>query len=760
VTYGQFSVDLNGFRVQVRQADFGAYVQDFSDASDLAQLREAAGEDWALWRQGGQLLGMPATHSVVTDGWAKTSLETARNLSFVAFLVNHALPRAVHHYVPFKERPFTFLGEKREFVGEIRKRIPSPPPILDQFSIRPRYALDARVIAPAEEAFLGLFISLTTRTEITAGLSDLEAAGMKLSGFEALLRNRVKGQRALVGTIDRLDGPDVIFRESYDGTARMNAADLVLEPSREALASCLRAILGNHYEAFERERQRLEGDLLGGPGVNTMLEQMGQYLGAQPLTLGEGLDCQIGERLSITNSPQHRSVSRATPVAYCFDSARAKRHNIAWQGLTTYGPFSRESFANRSPTILVIAPSTIKGTAETFVRAFKDGMKPGNSYPAGFASTFRLANPKFIWHQVDSTPQLRPHEAYRKAIEQALGAETKPDAAIVILQDEHAHLPPTQNPYLHTKALLLMAAVPSQEIKVSTITKQSGLAYKLQNISTSLYAKLNGIPWTVDQQLPIADEIVLGLGVAEYAPGRYDDRERYVGVTTVFRGDGNYLLGNLSKACSFDDYPSVLKASVLQVLSEIKERNGWRPGDTIRIVCHTANPMRTKHLDRLIADCIQEVGGEQTVEFAFLTVGSEHPFMMIDPHQAGKASRGGGPARGVLAPQRGTIVQLAKDQRLLSVTGPTLIKRAGSPLPHPIHVRLHRSSTFRDLDYLTEQVLKFTSLSWRSTLPAGKPVTIYYSELIADLLVRLKAVPDWSPALLNTSHLKHSAWFL
>ncbi|GAA0393837.1 hypothetical protein Acor_81920 [Acrocarpospora corrugata] len=759
VTYGQVAIGLNGFRIQVSQASFDAFVQDWPDTSDLGELRERAGESWALWAQGSQLFGMPTMSGAVTDGWKSISLEVARNLGFVAFLVNHALPRSIRHYAAFKDRPFTFLGGKREFVGEIRDQIPNPPPLLSGFSIRPRYALEARVVAPAEEAFLGLFVTLTTRTEITAALPDLAAAGVRLEGFDALLRNRVRGQRSLVGTIDRLTGSGVTFRESFDGVTQMNADELVLEPSREAFAACLRVILGNRYEKFEQERQRLEGELLGGPGVNEMLDQMQKFLSAQPIQLGEGLECQIGERLSIIKTRQYRSVWRAAPVAYCFDPARAKQHQIAWQGLTTYGPFSRESFANRSPTIVVIAPDTIKGTAETFVRALKDGVEVGNAYPGGFASTFRLANPRFVWQQVDCS-RLLPHEAYRKSIEQALSSETRPDAAIVILPDEYADLPADENPYLHAKAMLLMAAVPSQEIKASTITRHAGLGHRLQNISTSLYAKLNGIPWTVDQRLSIADEIIIGLGVAEHARSRYHDRQRYVGVTTVFRGDGNYLLGNLSRACSFIEYPEVLKESVLHALSEIKERNGWRPGDIVRIVCHTANPMRTKKLDHLIAECVQKVGRDQTVEFAFLTIGSDHPFTMLDPHQPGRSSRGGGPARGVMAPDRGTIVQLTKDQRLLSVTGPTLIKRPGSPLPHPMHVKLHRSSTFRDLDYLTEQVLKFTSLSWRSTLPAGKPVTIYYSELIADLLVRLKAVPDWSPALINTSRLKHSAWFL
>jgi hypothetical protein len=38
-------------------------------------------------------------------------------------------------------------------------------------------------------------------------------------------------------------------------------------------------------------------------------------------------------------------------------------------------------------------------------------------------------------------------------------------------------------------------------------------------------------------------------------------------------------------------------------------------------------------------------------------------------------------------------------------------------------------------------------------------VTIYYSELIAELLARLKAVPGWSPVMLNT-RLRASKWFL
>ena len=105
------------------------------------------------------------------------------------------------------------------------------------------------------------------------------------------------------------------------------------------------------------------------------------------------------------------------------------------------------------------------------------------------------------------------------------------------------------------------------------------------------------------------------------------------------------------------------------------------------------------------------------------------------------------------------------DERM-TVGGPP-----GSPSPLALRVSNSPSSKrrpsrlvkvppeFQNLDYLAEQVLKFTSLTWRSTLPAYAPVTIYYSELIADLLARLPSVGDWSPATLNTK-LCFNRWFL
>ena len=327
-----------------------------------------------------------------------------------------------------------------------------------------------------------------------------------------------------------------------------------------------------------------------------------------------------------------------------------------------------------------------------------------------------------------------------------------------VITDQDGDLPDRANPYLHSKAVLLMAGVAAQEARLSTITRPpKELQYVLQNFSTALYAKMKGTPWTVDHDLTIADELVIGIGTAELSESRTAEKHRYVGITTVFRGDGNYLLGQLSREASYAEYPTVLRDSTRDIIEEIKRRNGWQPGDTVRLVFHASRPPRNVEVAQLMREAVRAVGDEQCVELAFLTVSHDHPFVLFDTSEAGKYTAKG--RKGEFAPERGLIAQTGRYSRLVCTTGVTLVKRPGLPLPRPIQVHLHRGSTFSDLHYLSEQVLKFTGLSWRSMQPAADPVTIYYSELIARLLGRLKTVPGWSPALLD-GRLRTSKWFI
>jgi hypothetical protein len=327
----------------------------------------------------------------------------------------------------------------------------------------------------------------------------------------------------------------------------------------------------------------------------------------------------------------------------------------------------------------------------------------------------------------------------------------------VVLTDQHGALPDTHSPYLTAKATLMLAGIPAQEIKASRLSKSPyELQYILQNFTVALYAKMNGTPWTVNQDTTISDELIIGIGTSEVSADRFSQKTRYVGITTVFRGDGNYLLSHVSKDCTYDEYPAMLQQSTERLLQEIKQRNGWTPGDNIRLIFHTYKPLKNIEVGEIVKRAALTVGNEQTIEFAFLTVTIEHPFLLLDYAQPGIGTDA---KKGVFVPERGTIMQLGRYTRLVCTNGPNLIKHSNAPLPSPLLIHIHKGSTFNDLAYLSEQVLKFTGLSWRSTLPAKKPVSIYYSELIAELLGRLRCVKDWSPAVLNMK-LRSSRWFL
>ncbi|RUT03649.1 hypothetical protein DSM106972_052880 [Dulcicalothrix desertica PCC 7102] len=771
------SISLNGFKIELSAQTFKAYVQELPNNQEIKSIREALGSEWfSYWREG-KVYGIPNVTTVQTPFGQPEELVCNEHLQLLANRISDLLPSIFKAYKPLKYKPFIFLAQKeeKELVSAITNKIKGLPEIISSFKIFPKYILEPKIFAiHNDEAGLGLFLRLKTSWQIQASLTLLQSEGVDLQNLYVVRRSRVQGQRRLVGRIDRLVNDVVHLSESFDQIDSINEAEVLLEGSKASFSRCLKTILGGRYANFESARTEQESKLLIGPAVDTTLDEMRAFLVSKsPLNIASGLEGMIGSRIEVINTQEYQSVISASSIEYCFDAARTKRHHYPWVGIDKYGPFSRENFSKKTPEIIVFFPDTAQGAVEKFIWALHHGIsikeideygyveKETSRYTGGFAKIFGLVNPKFTlqpipWFHNTNKP---PATVYKDAIEQVLAhREVMPDAAIVVLFDTHERLPDKMNPYLNSKALLLMAGVPVQNILLSKISQpHKELQYTLQNLTVALYAKMNGTPWTVDHDQTISDELVIGVGTCELSGSRFTKRQRFVGITTVFRADGNYLLGNLSKECTYDEYPEELRNSTLSILQEIKNQNNWRPGDTIRLVFHAARALKNVDIAEIIAQCVAQVGEHQNIEFAFLTISHDHPFTVLDKSQRGIVKNS--IRKGIYAPERGTIVQLGRYTRLLSTSSPRLMKRPTTPLPTPLLIHLHPQSTYYDLTYLSEQVLKFTSLSWKSLFPAPDPVTIYYSDLIAGLLARLSNVRGWSPQMLNIK-LRASKWFL
>lgn len=755
---------LNGFPLTLSANTFVLNREHAPTPEHAEAVRATFKATWFLRHEGTEMLGVPRVLDAPQLGQAST-VQVADHLRFLSYRLAERLNESFPRYTPVRRRPFTFLAQRDEIVNAISVQ-GARPPLLDTFLIQPRYKVEPRVVElHVGSPFIGLFMGVSTKWSIEASLNQLHAANIDLDGLVLIRRHPAEGERRLVGRIGRFDGRKVHFAEGVEGADDIPVDGLMLEGSRESFARCLPILLRQDgYRRFETAREERTADLLNGPGVAKQLQRFRKYLVDRALPIAPGLTGSVGELIGLRNERHSRCVVHAPPVEYCFDAPRANRNRDPWEGLQEFGPFSRETMSTRSPKVAVLFPEVASGTVEQFLATLRGGISGSKKFRTGMDKVFGFVQTEFRQHRIDTrgAESRAVYKRYQAAVEEFLAnGERLPDAAILVVLDEHAHLPDAINPYLHAKALLLMAGVPVQSVRMATMKqKPETLQYSLQNFTIALYAKLHGTPWTVDHDLTINDELVVGIGTCEVSGSRFEKRQRFVGITTVFRGDGNYLLGSLSKECAFDEYPDVLRESTAQVLRDIRQRNGWQKGDVVRVVFHSTRPVRGVHVGDIVAECVRALGTEQTFQFAFVSVSHDHPYELLDLDQRGIPGRDSEDRRkGEMAPERGTIAHIGPHARLVAVTGPALVKRNVAPLPRPLLLSLHRASTFPDMWYLAEQTLKFTSLSWKSKLPVRQPVTIYYSELIAKLLQRLHAVPGWSPALLNV-RLRGSRWFL
>lgn len=757
------SFTTNGFVVVLPQ-QVEVVIREMPNPSEVKEERGRVSGYWFVHWHDGKLFYLRLRHGGPNVAGEHKSLTTAEHPWLLRARLDDALEEALPKYTAVKKRPFTFLAQKTELIKAAAASAGLSHELLQGFKVTPRFALSAKIYEPEDDAIgVGVFVTIGMRYDIEASLSDLTRAGLDLRGMYVVRRKRQVGERGLLGRIRSIDGNTVQLSEET-GLASAGVDDIKLEGSKENFIRCLTTLLGYNYKKLQSALDDQEAGYRTGPKFDEAVRRMGEFLAKKPIKIADNISASIGERINFNDAGQARTVRLAPTVEYVFDRTGAKSAEFAWKGLAQFGPFDRPSFANRSPRILVVYPSATQGKVENFLSAFRDGM--GSNYPAfskGFVDLMGLTKVDFVMCPVDVSngDRSNAHTKYNVAIQERLTAVGEVHAGIVVLFEEHARLPDDRNPYIHTKSLLLTLGIPTQQVRMPTVLLDpKGLQYTLQNFSISTYAKLNGTPWTVNHDRAINDELVVGMGLAELSGSRAEKRQRFVGITTVFAGDGSYLLGNVSKECAYEGFPDAIRESMTGILRELKKRNNWRAGDTVRVVFHAHRPLKRVDVARIMFDCTREIGADQILQMAFVTISHDHPFVLLDRSERGLPVSSSSSARkGVFAPPRGAISRIGRLTRLLAVNSPMLIKRANAPLPAPLLVSLHPDSTFKDVDYLAEQALKFTSLSWRSTLPAATPVTIFYSERIADLLGRLRGIPNWSSTNLNVK-LKWSRWFL
>lgn len=633
---------------------------------------------------------------------------------------------------------------------------------LGRLHVFPQFRLDSRIVGPSDRP--GVIVGMKNRYEIDMTVEELIRLGVSVSGLYVMGEDDAAelhpdldlyAARRVLGAVDHIDGSELMLRDA-PGRTRIAACDAWLESRRDIFNDVISTVAGSDGHRISKELDKATFDLVGAFGRYSRTVDIAARLAQRgPLEIAHGLSVTIEPPIG-SSKGRTATWGRYQSPMFQFDQAGDKTDRTADRGLDEYGPFDVEFFSKKKPQLAVITPSAHKGVVENFMTKFLHGIQNGKVFNLGFTRKYHLSGCDVAVHAFDGAPT--DAAAYREACRGALLAGNV-DLAIVITSDAQAHLTGDDSPYLVAKSTFMGQGVPVQEVKIET-ARLSNLAYALNSMALACYAKLGGIPFVIAAPRTLANELVIGIGSAHVRASRLTTPERVVGITTVFSADGNYLLSNASREADYDDYPRELLRSLTESINEVRTRNAWQDGDELRLIFHVFKPLKDLEataVKELVEGLIKQYA---KVEFAFLHVSTDHDWVMFDRASAGVQSWGDGrQAKGHYVADRGYAVPIGTQEILLSVGGPMDLKSALHGVPRPLLLKLHRQSTFTDMEYLTRQAYRFTSMSWRTMYPSRKPVTILYSDLIADLLGHLRHVRNWNADAIATQ-LRTSRWFL
>lgn len=482
--------------------------------------------------------------------------------------------------------------------------------------------------------------------------------------------------------------------------------------------------------------------------------------GSLNLRFTDGLTLKFGPLLNQADPQFPRQIETNRPTML-FGASGHEQHTQPDLGIQRHGPFHYSHNPTNDPTVVVLSHASARGRIDQFARALRDGLgKHQPVFSGGLIGKFRLTNVRFHFAEIAADTA----QAYADAATAALhDLPQTPAMALVQVKEAHRRRLSIDNPYYVAKARFMRAGVPVQAVRLETIEQSRGRAYTLNNLALASYAKIGGVPWVISTPGVATHELVIGIGSTEVGQDRLGKRTRYVGFTTLFQGDGRYLVWETTREATFEEYPDKLLASLRNSIRFVRTQNRWESGDSVRLVFHVYKPLKRVEIDT-VKRLVKELLDDHPVEFAFLDISQHHPLQVFDPRQKGVPYRSFETNRnahkGIFAPQRGTALLLGPRTALLQLVGANEVKTWDQGLPRPLLLELHPDSDFSDLTYLVRQVFHFSFMSWRSFFPSHEPVTILYSRWIARMLGNLKSVPNWDSMSLNQLRDRRAMWFL
>jgi len=287
--------------------------------------------------------------------------------------------------------------------------------------------------------------------------------------------------------------------------------------------------------------------------------------------------------------------------------------------------------------------------------------------------------------------------------------------------------------YYKLKELLLKKGISSQVIDAEKVTTNEKYFYSLPNIAIAILAKLNGIPWRLDNT--VKNELVVGVGAFKNP----DFDIQYIGSAFSFSNVGKFNRFE----CFQKDQTQELAGSIIKA---VKEYAALTP-DIKRLVIHFYKTMSREELEPL-EDGLRKLGLDIPVFIVTINKTESSDIVAFDLDWEN------------LMPLSGTYINIGFNKFLLfnnTRYNDNIFNRFdGFPFPIKLKIECTQEELVKDhktVRELIDQVYQFSRMYWKSVRQQNLPVTIKYPEMVAQMLPHFDGneIPEFG---------KDNLWFL
>lgn len=702
---------------------------DYSEER-LKQLRETFVNKYLFRRNGGHVLCFSLNEKYEDFEDSLIDVDLSKDDAVLIFLIKNAFKRLIDNAKSsqsFGFNPIQLLGSKPIKGIAVDSEFP--------FSVVPKYEFDIKKIGQ----HLCLVCDNSAKFSTNQKADYFYERGLDLIG-KSIYDEIKTGVRQKIGKIVSVADNVARYENNISVIKTVNLKDVFIDTSNNTVSEFLNLKYGTRAAAYREHLVSQIKSYNSGDSKISEIEKIMNFFRNQSFKLIGSIDVSIGDKLDVSNF-----VKLLDKPQFLFGQNNVS--NWPDKGIKQFGPYTKSTFDRNNPSICVICSQAHQGAVEQFVQKFLHGLKGHKVYDKGFEDRFCVGCCKVKTYTfANDTP-----ESYKKAIDQAIADKVeegaKWDLALVQLYGNFKNLKSHNNPYFIAKSKLIAQEIPVQGFLIDLLNALDyNLGYSLNNLALATYAKMGGSPWLLRSSETVAHEIVVGIGSANI----YDDG-RVMGITTVFTGDGRYIISNKSKAVIPENYRDELVKTLHDTILKLRGRLNFMDGDTIRIIFHST----VKKFNKYEIDAVKNVLDDfrqYKIEYAFVKISQNHLLELFDTSKEFVS-------KGKYSPTRGQIIHISDTETMLCLKGGEQLKTSNSGHPKCLLVSLHPDSTFRDIAYLSRQIYNFSFQSWRSYFPSSLPVTILYSDLIAFYLGVFKSIPTWDEGYIN-NRAGTAKWFL